>query len=150
MSEAVRMTSHTVSTTLTTWTCSCGRHGVLLTSEEREAFLRCPFDQTPGRPRALLRGIRVLAGTAAPARDLDWADVYADALNDPTLDRDCEEGSECADDACPLIHPDPEHVCYDASCCRIYSDRAETDTCEAGTPGCCIDHRRDSGSCEGF
>lgn len=32
----------------------------------------------------------------------------------------------------------------------IDHDRAETDTCQAGTPGCCIDHRADTGSCEGW
>ena len=39
-------------------------------------------------------------------RDLDWSDVYADAMNDPSLDRDCEEGAACADLRCPLIHPE--------------------------------------------
>lgn len=30
----------------------------------------------------------------------------------------------------------------------IVADRDETDACEAGTPGCCIDHNADRGSCE--
>lgn len=38
-------------------------------------------------------------------RDLDWSDVHADAMNDPTLNRPCEEGAECTDKHCPLIHP---------------------------------------------
>lgn len=38
-------------------------------------------------------------------RDLDWSDVYNDAMNDPTLDRDCEEGYDCDDKQCPLVHP---------------------------------------------
>lgn len=43
--------------------------------------------------------------TNTPNRDLDMSDVEADALNDPTLDRDCEEGVDCTDLKCPLIHP---------------------------------------------
>ena len=37
---------------------------------------------------------------------------------------------------------------------RIVADRAEEDTCQAGTPGCCIDHTAEAnaghpnGSCE--
>lgn len=34
---------------------------------------------------------------------------------------------------------------------RVYAtDRAETDACEAGTPGCAIDHTADRGNCEGW
>ena len=33
---------------------------------------------------------------------------------------------------------------------RVFSDRDETDTCEAGTAGCCIDHLADRGGCECF
>lgn len=29
-------------------------------------------------------------------------------------------------------------------------DREESDTCQAGTPGCCINHNADHGSCEGW
>jgi hypothetical protein len=32
---------------------------------------------------------------------------------------------------------------------RIYAtNRPESEPCEAGTPGCCIDHNQDHGSCE--
>lgn len=33
---------------------------------------------------------------------------------------------------------------------RIIADRDESETCQAGTPGCCIDHSHDHGSCEGW
>ena len=34
---------------------------------------------------------------------------------------------------------------------RAYADdREETEPCEAGTPGCCINHNIDHGSCEGW
>jgi hypothetical protein len=34
---------------------------------------------------------------------------------------------------------------------RVYADdRDESDTCQAGTAGCCIDHAADRGSCEGW
>lgn len=39
-------------------------------------------------------------------RDLDMADVYADAANDPTLERVCDDPLNCADENCPLIHAD--------------------------------------------
>jgi hypothetical protein len=38
--------------------------------------------------------------------DLDMSDVYADAANDPTLDRVCDDPLNCPDDNCPLIHAD--------------------------------------------
>ena len=42
--------------------------------------------------------------------DLDMSDVYADALNDPSLDRPCEEGTACTDSRCPLIHCEHDEV----------------------------------------
>jgi hypothetical protein len=33
---------------------------------------------------------------------------------------------------------------------RVIADREETEPCEANTPGCCIDHRHDHGSCESW
>lgn len=40
-------------------------------------------------------------------RDLDWSNVHDDASQDPTLDRPCEEGIDCRDARCPLVHPVP-------------------------------------------
>ncbi len=33
---------------------------------------------------------------------------------------------------------------------RIYSTRGADEVCEAGTPGCCINHEYDEGTCEGW
>lgn len=33
---------------------------------------------------------------------------------------------------------------------RKVADRNEDEACQAGTPGCCIDHSQDDGSCEGW
>lgn len=49
-----------------------------------------------------------MTGQGGRPRDLDWGDVFADAANDPTLDRPCEEGSSCTDDSCPLVHDTTE------------------------------------------
>lgn len=62
-----------------------------------------------------------------PARDLDWADVYADAERMEDLQRAEEETG------------------------RAYTHtREEHEPCEAGTPACAIDHNRDSGPCETY
>lgn len=42
--------------------------------------------------------------TNRPIRDLDMSDVEADAANDPSLNRVCEEDAACTDLKCPLIH----------------------------------------------
>jgi hypothetical protein len=33
---------------------------------------------------------------------------------------------------------------------RVVADRDEEDACQANTPGCCIDHDKDHGDCEGW
>lgn len=36
------MTNHKLTTTATTWSCTCGRYGVFITLAERKYFQFCP------------------------------------------------------------------------------------------------------------
>lgn len=46
-----------------------------------------------------------------------------------------------------LIHDDPGG-CLNVAPRRVYADdRGEDESCQAGTPGCAIDHATDEGGC---
>ena len=56
---------------------------------------------------ALVQRVLLMLTPDSPRpKDLDMGDVLADAMQDPSLDRACDDPINCPDTKCPLVHAD--------------------------------------------